>query len=417
MIEFSYRAKDQSDNSIVEGKISADNQMAAADILKSKNLFPIKIETSSAEKKVLNLSFFNKVSAKKRVVFTRQLATLVKAGLPITQALSTAIEQVNDKNFKAKLQKIFESVEGGQTLANSFARYPEIFNPVYISLLRAGEESGTLDETLTRLADQQENDAQIVSKVRGALIYPAIVLVTIVLVLVYMLATIMPQIQNLYIELKKPLPGLTQFTIILSQLITKFWPLTILATLALVFGLRAYFKTPHGAKLVDKLKMNLPVFGMLFRKLYMARFSRTLGSLVNSGVPLLESLRISAQAVNNRILSDIIMKAADEVKSGKSLSGALSKNEYFLKLVPQMIKVGEESGTLGEMLNKVAAFYEQEVDQAVKNLSTIIEPILMIVLGGMVFFIIIAILYPIYSLVGGGININPTSSVNTTQSQ
>ncbi len=413
MIEFNYTAKDRADNSKITGKISADNQMAAAEILKSKNLFPIKITPVSSGNSLTSLSLFNKVSPKKRVIFTRQLATLVKAGLPITQALSTAIEQVTDKNFKSKLDKIYSSVEGGQSLAESFAQYPEIFNPVFISLLHAGEESGTLDEALTRLADQQESDAQIISKVRGALIYPLLVLATIIAVLFYMLATIMPQIENLYIELKKPLPFLSQLTLTFSKTATRFWPLTILLILAIIFGSRAYFKTSSGKKLLDRTKLKLPVFGTLFKKLYMARFSRTLGSLVNSGVPLLEALSISAEAVNNTILSDIIINASEEVKSGKSLSGALSKNDYFLKLVPQMIKVGEDSGTLGEMLNKVASFYEQEVEQAVKNLSTIIEPVLMILLGGMVFFIIIAILYPIYSLVGGGININPATTTQT----
>lgn len=417
MIEFAYTAKDKQSNEIVKGKISADNQMAAADILISKDMYPIKITAANSQGFISNLNFTNKVRAKDRVIFTRQLATLVTAGLPITQALNTAIDQVPDKNFKSKLEKVAGSVEGGHTLADSFHLYPDIFNDVFVSLVHAGEQSGTLDETLQRLADQQEKDQQIISKVRGALIYPALVLVVIVGVLVYMLVTVMPQIQNLYTQLKKPLPIVTQITIVISQLATKFWPLTILLILAVIVGMRAYIRSSNGKKFWDKLKLNMPILGKLFRKIYMARFARTLGSLVSSGVPLLEALAISAEAVNNTVLSAIILKASDEVKSGKTLSSALSKNEYFLKLVPQMIHVGEESGTLGAMLDKVATFYEEEVEQTVKNLSTIIEPVLMIVLGGMVFFIIIAILYPIYSLVGGGLNLSPNTSTSTNQTQ
>lgn len=417
MIEFAYTAKDKATDKVVKGKISADSQMAAANILNEKQMFPIKIVPASSQNLLGDVAFLNKVSGKNRVIFTRQLATLVKAGLPITQALSTAIEQVSDKNFKGKLEKVAASVEGGQTLADSFAQYPDTFNTVYISLVHAGEESGTLDDSLERLADQQEKEQQIVSKVRGALIYPALVLVVIVGVMAFMLASVMPQIAGLYTELKKPLPIVTQITLSISTFATTYWPITILLLLALVFGIRAYFRTPNGRKVWDKMKLNMPVFGTLFRKVYMARFTRTLGSLVTSGVPLLEALNISAQAMNNVILKQIVLQASEEVKTGKSLSSSLSKNPYFLKLVPQMIKVGEESGTLGAMLDKVASFYEDEVDQAVKNMSTIIEPVLMIVLGVMVGFIIVAILYPVYSLVGGGVDLNTGGSSSSTQSK
>ncbi len=415
MIEFAYTAKDKATDKVVKGKISADSQMAAANILNEKQMFPIKIVPASSQNLLGDVAFLNKVSGKNRVIFTRQLATLVKAGLPITQALSTAIEQVSDKNFKGKLEKVAASVEGGQTLADSFAQYPDTFNTVYISLVHAGEESGTLDDSLERLADQQEKEQQIISKVRGALIYPALVLVVIVGVMAFMLASVMPQIAGLYKELNKPLPIVTQITLSISTFATTYWPITILLILAIVFGIRAYFRTPNGRKVWDKAKLNMPVFGTLFRKVYMARFTRTLGSLVATGVPLLEALNISAQSMNNVILKQIVLQASEEVKTGKSLSSSLSKNPYFLKLVPQMIKVGEESGTLGAMLDKVASFYEDEVDQAVKNMSTIIEPVLMVVLGVMVGFIIIAILYPVYSLVGGGVDLNTSGNSNSTQ--
>ncbi|MBA3679446.1 type II secretion system F family protein, partial [Candidatus Saccharibacteria bacterium] len=226
MIEFAYTAKDRASDKIVKGKISADSQMAAANILNTKDLFPIKIVPASSQNILASVSFLNKVNPKKRVIFTRQLATLVKAGLPITQALSTSIEQVTDKNFKSKLEKVAASVEGGQTLADSFGQYPDVFNNVYVSLVHAGEESGTLDDSLERLADQQEKEQQIISKVRGALIYPVLVLVVIIGVLGFMLVSVMPQIQSLYTELKKPLPIVTQITVVVSQFSITYWPLT-----------------------------------------------------------------------------------------------------------------------------------------------------------------------------------------------
>jgi len=415
MIEFQYTAKDKKSNEVVKGKISADSQMAAADILNSKDLYPIKITKGSKQSLFGGIRLLNKIKDKDLVLFTRQLATLVNAGLPINQALTTATNQVNDKNFTEILEKISASVEGGQTLADSFAQYPEIFNKVYTNLVHAGEQSGTLDDTLLRLAELQENQLKLSRKIRGALIYPVIVLVVIIIVLIYMLSTVMPQISNLYTELNKPLPLLTQLTIGFSSVVTTFWPITILLILATAIGIRAYLRTPNGIRNWHRLKLKLPVLGILFKKVYMARFSRTMSSLVNSGVPLLEALSISADAINNVILAEIVKGASEEVRSGKSLSSALSKNEYFLKLVPQMIKVGEESGTLGEMLAKIATYYEEEVDQAVKNLSTVIEPVLIVLLGGMVFFIILAILYPIYSLVGEGIT--PTSTTPSSTSQ
>ncbi len=414
MQEYSYKAKDPDSTKVVEGKISAENKQIAANLLKAKNLYPIKIETYHEQNVLKDIKFFNKVSAKSRVIFTRQLATLVKASLPITQSLNSAIEQVSDKNFKSILQKVAASVEGGQTLADSFGQFPEVFNSVYTNLVHAGEESGTLDETLERLADQQEKKQQIISKIRGAFIYPVLVLIVIVLVMLYMMSAVMPQISDLYVQLKKPLPIVSQITLQISNYLTKFWWLAILIFIATIFGLRAYVKSPVGRRHWDELKLNIPIVGILLKKMYMARFARTLSSLTGSGLPLLESLSISSEAMNNVVLADTVNAAAEDVKSGKSLAGALDKNKYFLKLVPQMIKIGEDSGTLSDMLGKVADFYEAEVDQAVKNISTVIEPALMIVLGTMVAFIIIAILYPVYSLVGGGIG--SSSSTPTTQS-
>ena len=414
MLDFTYTAREQATGKVIKGSIQADNDVAAADLLMQKDLVPVKIVLENKGGFLgINLASFERVSAKERVLFTRQLSTLVKAGLPITQALATAVEQVTSEKFKDILQKIVASVEGGTSLAESFSQYPAVFNKTYVSLVKAGESSGTLDVTLERLASQQEKEQAIASKVRGALIYPALVFAVIVVVIGFMLVYVLPQITGLYDSLGKTLPIYTKVLLDGSQFTIHYWWLTLLIIIAVVFGIRAWMQSQSGRRAIDRFKLNAPIFGKLFRKVYMARFARTMGSLVASGVPMLDALDITGEAVNNTIIKDIIDNSAHQVKGGKALSSTLSNHKYILSLVPQMIRIGEDSGTLGDMLDKVATFFEDEVDQTVKNLSTIIEPAMMILLGGMVFFMIAAILLPVYSLVGGGIDANPSSSVQT----
>lgn len=414
MLDFSYTARDQASGQVIKGSIQADSENAAADLLMEKDLVPVKIVPASAGGLFgINLSSFERVGAKERVIFTRQLSTLIKAGLPITQALATAVDQVTSEKFKDILQKVVAAVEGGSSLADSFGQYPSVFNKTYVSLVKAGESSGTLDVALERLATQQEKELAIASKVRGALIYPLLVFAVIVVVIGFMLVYVLPQITSLYDSLGKQLPIYTSILLAGSQFTIRYWWLTILVLVAIVFGIRAWVQSTGGRRALDRFKLNAPVFGKLFRKVYMARFARTMGSLVASGVPMLDALDITGEAVNNLIIKDIIDGAAKQVKGGKALSATLTGHKYVLSLVPQMIRIGEDSGTLGDMLDKVATFFEDEVDQTVKNLSTIIEPAMMILLGGMVFFMIAAILLPVYSLVGGGIDSSPSSSVQT----
>lgn len=400
MIDFVYTAKDKQTGEVRKGKISADSKNSAAGILNEKQLYPIKIELASEAEPIWKKTAFGTgIKAKDRVIFTRQLSTLVKAGLPITQALNTSIEQVNNTKFKSTLQKIATSVEGGQSLASSFAQYPALFNHIFISLVDAGEQSGTLDESLLRLADQQEKEQAVLGKVRGALVYPAIVFVVIIGVVVFMVTTVLPQVGTLYTELGQKLPLLTSALLAVSKAIINFWYLFLLLLTLMVIGLRIGIKTPRGRKIWDNFKLHVPLFSPLFKKVYAARFTRTLSSLVNSGVPLLRSLKIAGESVDNVVVQAVIDKATEKVKTGESLSSALEGHDEIVKLVPQMIRVGEESGSLGSMLEKVATFFEEEVDQTVKNLSAIIEPIMIVFLGLVVLFIVVAVLFPIYSLV------------------
>jgi type IV pilus assembly protein PilC len=267
----------------------------------------------------------------------------------------------------------------------------------------AGEASGTLDKALDRIATQQEKDAAIVSKIRGAMIYPAIVLLVVLGVLVFMLTTVLPQIGGLFKDLKKTLPLQTRLLLALSSFTTTYWYVVLLFLIGLAFGVRTYIRTVDGRAHLDQLKLKMPLFGKLFHKTYMARFCRTVGTLVGTGVPMLEALSISQQAISNVHIADSIGTAIGKVRGGKSLSSSLEGDSNFMILVPQMIKIGEESGALDEMMGRAAVFYENEVDEEVKNLSTTIEPVLMVVLGLIVAGVILTVLLPVYGLVGGGL--------------
>lgn len=398
MLNFTYKARDLASNKIISSTVQAESEAEAGKLLMGRNLVPLSI-VPEGEKAGLLDKFTNRISTKDRVVFTRQLATLISAGLPLTQSLHTVQEQTNNKKLKAIVQNIISSVEAGSTLANAFEK-EEIFNELFIALIAAGEVSGTLDKALERIANQQEKDAEIASKVRGAMVYPGIVLGVMVGVVVFMLTNVVPQIENLYKSLGKELPILTRLMVDAAHILTKFWPIIIIVLVGGFFYLRRYTKTPVGKRQSDVVKLRLPMFGNLFSVLYMARFTRTGETLLMSGVPMLEMLRIAGQSVGNIPVQEALMRTAEKVKSGKSLAKSLAKEDLILPLVPQMISIGEQSGGVDTMMGKAATFYENELDNAIKNISTAIEPILMVCLAVVAGGMVGAILFPIYSLVG-----------------
>jgi len=398
MLSFNYTARDTTTNKMVKSVIQADSEGAAAKLLMAQHMMPVKI-TVAGEKGGLG-AMRSRVSSKDRVIFSRQLATMINAGLPLAQSLSTVEEQTSNKALKQIIGGIIGDINGGAALADSFAKYPKVFNQVFIALVRAGETSGTLDKSLERLADQQEHDADMLSKIKGAMVYPAIVLAVIVAVVGFMLVALVPQVKSLYNDMHKELPGTTQVLVGVADFVINFWYLVLAALVGLVFLFRRWISTEGGRKAWDTAKLNMPLFSPLFRKLYMARFSRTAETLVASGVPLLEALKICSDAVNNSVVKEEILRATQKVKNGKPLSEGLTGEQYILKFVPQMIKIGEQSGGIDAMLGKVADYYEKEVDNSIKAISTTIEPILMVVMAGMIGFIVVAVLLPIYGLSG-----------------
>jgi len=398
--KFDYQAKDASTNKIVKATVQADSESAAAKLLIAQGFTPLDIKEADEDG-----SFFakitNRITTKDKIVFTRQLATLIGAGLPLSQSLHTVMEQTENKKLQSVVEDIVTAVEGGKSLSDAFSKHPEVFDKVFLALIAAGEASGTLDDSLRRIAAQQEKDAAIMSKIKGALTYPLIVLFVIFGVMAFMLFTVVPQVEKLYEDLNKTLPFLTQIMVSAADFLGQFWWLVIILLGVAVYFFMQYLKTESGISFKDNLKLNVPLFGKMFRKLYMARLARTGQTLLSTGVAMLDMLRITSEAVNNTVIAGSIDRAAEKVKGGKALSTALQPEEYILPLVPQMIKIGEQSGKIDEMMGKTAQVYEDELDEEIRAISTAIEPILMVILaivaGGMVG----AILLPIYSLVNG----------------
>ena len=402
MKKYNYEARDSASNKIVKSVVQADSENAAAKLLTAQGFVPLKIELQD-DKTNFFARFSGRITTKDKVVFTRQLATLIGAGLPLAQSLRTVQEQTTNKRMQEIVQEIISDVEGGKSLSDSFAKHPEAFNKVYVALVSAGETSGTMDDSLKRLAAQQEKDAAMMSKIRGAMMYPSIVLVVIILVIGFMLFTVVPQVEGLYRDLNKGLPFVTLMMIKVANFFSSLWWLVILAMIIGGYFLAQYLKTEQGIRTKDIFKLNVPLFKGMFRKMYMARFARTGQVLLSTGVPMLDMLRITSDAVNNVIISESILRASDKVKGGKALSASLSNEDYFLAMVPQMIKIGEQSGKIDEMMGKTAQVYEDELDEEIRALSTAIEPVLMVFLAIVAGTMVAAILLPIYSLVG---NIN-----------
>jgi len=398
--KYTYEARDRASNKLVKASLQAESESSAAQLLVKQGFVPLSIKEQIGDGSFLE-RLTGRITTKDRVVFTRQLATLIGAGLPLSQSLHTAMEQTNNKRLQAVVQEIVTDVEGGKSLSLAFAKHPQVFDGVFISLISAGELSGTLDDSLQRVATQQEKDAATMSKIKGALTYPIIVLFVIGGVLAFMLFTVVPQVEKLYEDLGKQLPFLTQIMVSAADFLASFWWLVLIAVGVGVYFLLQYLKTDSGIRVKDTFKIKVPIFGNMIRKLYMARFTRTGQTLLATGVSMLDMLKISSTAVNNSIIAESIDRAAEKVKGGKALSAALEPEEIIMTLVPQMIKIGEQSGRIDEMMGRVAQVYEDELDEQIKTISTAIEPILMVVLAVVAGGMVGAILLPIYGLVNG----------------
>ena len=387
----------------VTGIIDAESPRAARQKLRRSGVFPTEVTESSAEEASPRTSrsigrLFERVSPQELSVVTRQLSTLVSAGLPLVDCLSALIDQVDSERLKGMLTQTRERVNEGSSLADALHEHPKVFSDLYVNMVRAGEASGALDVVLLRLADYTESSAALRSKLRSALTYPAIMLVFGGLILFFLLSYVVPKITRLFLESKQVLPLPTRVLMWVSGVLATWWPLFLVLLVVGGFALRAYVRTPAGRERYDRWLLAAPIFGKLAQKIAVARFSRTLSTLLKSGIGLLPSLDIVKNIVDNKVLYDATEDARDAIREGQSIAPPLKKSGIFPPLMIHMIAVGEKSGRLEEMLFKTAETYEAEVDTSIATLTTLLQPIMTIFMGGLVLFIVLSILLPIFQM-------------------
>ncbi len=399
MPKFSYTAL--KDGKTIQGSAEAASRETVVALLAKENAKPLAINEESAKKDFGFGNFGKKVKLKDMVIFTRQLSTMIGAGVPLTRCLSTLESQTTNKYFKTVIVGITKDVEGGQTLADSFAKYPHVFSEVYINMVRAGEAGGILDEILKRLASQVEQDASMRKKIKSASTYPVVILSITIIAFFGIMLGVMPKIGKILKDLggeNAELPVYTQVMLSLSDFMKNNFILMFIVIFVVAFLIRRYIRTPGGKYKFHALLLRLPIFKDIVRKIAIARFSRTFASLMSAGVTVLEALEVTGGAIGNKVIEAELKEAAQQVKNGKQLSEPLSTSKNFPPIVSQMIAIGEETGQIDTILIKVADFYEEEVEAVIDGLSSLIEPLMIIVLGGMVGVIAASVMGPIASL-------------------
>jgi len=399
MATFAYKVRDRS-GKIFTGSMEGENRASVVSRLREMDYF---ITSINEKRKGFALSkqitVFQSIKLRDLTIFYRQFATMVNAGLTLVSSLDILTEQVENKALSDNIKVVKSDVEAGSTLADAMVKYPRVFSELYISMIRAGEIGGVLDDILLKIADLLEKDFALRQKIKTAMSYPSFVAGAAVLMSIFMLTFILPQFVGVFAQFGGELPALTQFFVTLTYLFNKYWYIFFTVFAALVAVLLAYKKTPNGKLNFDKFRLSAPVFGEINRKGAIARFTRILGTLIKSGVPILEALQVSSNAIGNLVISSAVLGAKTKIKEGQSISGPLAASGVFPPMVTQMIMVGEESGELEEMLVNVAKFYDEEVDRSVDNLTAIIEPLLMVFIGLTVGTMIIAMYLPIFSMV------------------
>ncbi len=396
---FEYEALDTNGKTI-QGIIEADNNEDAKNKLRKSNIYITRIKTSvKTDSPEISFKRFFKIRGSSELsLITRQLSTLIGAGLPLVQCLSILGEQIEDKNLKKVIVNVRERVTHGVAFADSLKEHPEFFNNVYINMVHAGEMSGTLEIILSRLADFTEKQAHLKNKIQSVMYYPMFMAVIGSGVLFFLLSYVVPKVTSIFIETQRSLPLITQILIDLSKFLREYWWTILLVIGAVIIILKRYFKTEKGRFTLDSIKLNFPIFGDLIHEIIIARFCRTLGTLIQSGTPILNAMEIAENITDNKVISVSIQKSRKSITAGHNISGPLKQSGLFPPLVTHMIAVGEQSGQLEQMLIKIADTYDNEVEMNVNALTSFLEPFMIVVMGAIVGFIILAILLPIFDL-------------------
>ncbi len=400
---YEYTALDRAGKSIA-GIIDADSNVAARQKLRASGKYPVQVKETTSKAKTGTAAGFSLPSVFNRIKiddihgFTRQLATLLNAGIPLVGSLDALMEQTTSPPLKKIIAQIKESVNEGNSLTASLAKHPKLFSNIYTNMVRAGEASGSLDVVLERLAEFGEHQQALKGRFQAALVYPIFMAIIGTGVLFFLLSFVVPNLTRIFTEMKQVLPLPTTLLIWFSGFIQVYWWVIVLVIVSFILGIREFIKRPRGRYIWDTLKLRLPVIGQINRKIALSRFGRTLGSLLQSGVPLITSLEIVRNIVNNVLIGDVIDEAMEDIQAGKSLNIALSRSVWFPPVFRQMVAVGEQSGDLERMLQKIADAYEREVETRITGMTALIEPIMILLMAVVVGFIVISILLPIFEM-------------------
>ncbi|EKD87269.1 MAG: hypothetical protein ACD_36C00172G0003 [uncultured bacterium] len=398
MAFYTYKARDN-DGKQVSGIVEAPSSPAAVRVLRDKKLFVVELVTGRDQSPLPSiLSRFRRVSFGDIVNFTQQLSTMITAGLSLPESLTILRNQTENPLLSSMLDDVASQIIAGGNLGDALARYPKYFSSIYIALIRAGESSGTLDKVLNRLAETMENERDFRGKVGGAMVYPAIIMIGMTVVVFIMMTVVIPKLTELYKDFGTELPASTQFLIDVSSLFVRFWWLAIAAIIGMYIGFARWKKTPVGQTIMDTLILKVPIVGDLKRKVILVEFTRTLAMLIGSGIHILEGLRILKGSLDNILFRNAVADAAVRVEKGLPLADSFAQYSVFPPIVSQMMKVGEETGKLDDTLTKLSRYFQTESERLVKGLTTAIEPVIMVVLGLGVGFIVISVITPIYNL-------------------
>ncbi|MFH1612629.1 MAG: type II secretion system F family protein [bacterium] len=398
---FIYKGKNRKTGKSINGELESLDKISALRILREQGIIPITINVKSSKFKFsFSLDFLKKssVPTKDIVIFTRQFATMINAGLPLVQCLEILGSQSENKNFGKIIDQVKISVESGSTLAAALSKHPSVFNNLFVHMTEAGEAGGVLDVILNRLSAYVEKSENLKAKVKGAMMYPTVVGTFAIGISVFIILTIVPVFKKMFEDMGAKLPMPTQVLLGFSNFLIKFLPFIVVAIIILIILFVSYKRTPKGGIEVDKYQLKLPIFGILLKKVAVAKFARTLSTLINSGVSILDALIITAKTSGNKFIEKHVLEARLQIQEGKTLVDPLRQSKVFPHMVVSMIGVGEQAGALDAMLSKIADFYDQEVDTAVDSLTSTIEPFLMIFLGIVVGAIVIALFLPLLTV-------------------
>jgi type IV pilus assembly protein PilC len=400
MAKFAWEGKNRTGGAVT-GEMEAPSEAFVLAQLRREQIAPVRIRKKGAEF-AINLPFRGekKVTQKELAIFTRQFATMIDAGLPLVQCLDILGMQQENASFKKVILKVKEDVESGSTFADALTKHPKVFDSLFVNLVAAGEVGGILDTILSRLAEHIEKAMKLAKKIKGAMVYPSTIVAVAVIVTFVLLLYVIPIFAKMFADFGQALPGPTMVVLSLSAFTQKYF-LVVLAFFFLVgIGIRWYYRQENGRRNIDRMLLRLPIVGSLLQRIAVARFSRTLGTMVSSGVPILDSMDIVAKTAGNKIIEEAILKARGSISEGKTIAEPLMESTVFPPMVTQMVAVGEATGALDTMLNKIADFYDDEVDSAVDALTSLLEPMLMVFLGVVIGGMVIAMYLPVFKLAG-----------------